>query len=237
MGTPSRVRRPEEVIVTIDGPAGSGKSTAARGLARRLGFDYIDTGAMYRAVAHSCQQAGIDTTDPLKVTEHARGLQIRFDGQNVLLDEVDITASLRSPTVSEAASRVAQHPGVRAEMVQQQQAMVSDRNLVTEGRDQGTEVFPQAQCKFFLEASAEVRAQRRQEELLLRGVDVPLDETLRQIRERDHRDRSRPISPLRPADDALIIDSSNLNADQVLEQLEAHARERLAGSTGESDSR
>jgi cytidylate kinase len=217
------------VIVTIDGPAGSGKSTAARGLADRLGFDYIDTGAMYRAVAHSCQQAGIDTTDPLKVTEQASGLKILFDGQNVLLDGVDISTQLRSPSISEAASRVAQHPGVRAEMVRQQQAMVGNRNLVTEGRDQGTEVFPDAGCKFFLEASAEVRAQRRQEELLSRGVDVPLDETLRQIRERDHRDRTRTISPLRPADDALIIDSTQLTADEVLEQLEAHARERLDG--------
>ena len=217
------------MIVTIDGPAGSGKSTAARGLADRLGFDYIDTGAMYRAVAHSCQQAGIDTTDLLKVTEQASGLKILFDGQNVLLDGVDISTQLRSPSISEAASRVAQHPGVRAEMVRQQQAMVGNRNLVTEGRDQGTEVFPDAGCKFFLEASAEVRAQRRQEELLSRGVDVPLDETLRQIRERDHRDRTRTISPLRPADDALIIDSTQLTADEVLEQLEAHARERLDG--------
>ena len=217
------------MIVTIDGPAGSGKSTAARGLADRLGFDYIDTGAMYRAVAHSCQQAGIDTTDLLKVTEQASGLKILFDGQNVLLDGVDISTQLRSPSISEAASRVAQHPGVRAEMVRQQQAMVGNRNLVTEGRDQGTEVFPDAGCKFFLEASAEVRAERRQEELLSRGVDVPLDETLRQIRERDHRDRTRTISPLRPADDALIIDSTQLTADEVLEQLEAHARERLDG--------
>jgi cytidylate kinase len=215
------------MIVTIDGPAGSGKSTAARGLARRLGFDYIDTGAMYRAVAHSCQQAGIDTTDPVRVTERANRLRIGFDDQDVLLDGVDITAALRSPSISEAASHVAQHPGVRAEMVRQQQAMVAERDLVTEGRDQGTEVFPAAECKFFLEASAEVRALRRQEELLSRGVEVPLEETLEQIRQRDHRDRTRPVSPLRPADDALIIDSTHLNADEVLDRLETHARERL----------
>ena len=215
------------MIVTIDGPAGSGKSTAARRLAGRLGFDYIDTGAMYRAVAHSCLADDIDTTDRTRVTEQAGRLQIGFDGQDVLLNGLNITAALRSPSISEAASRVAQHPGVRAEMVRQQQAMVGQRNLVTEGRDQGTEVFPDAECKFFLEAGAEVRAVRRQEELLSRGVEVPLEETLEQIRQRDHRDRTREISPLRPADDAVVIDSSALTADEVLDRFEAHVRRCL----------
>jgi len=224
------------MIVTIDGPAGSGKSTAARGLARRLGFDYIDTGAMYRAVAHACLQAGIDATDAVPVTEQATRLQVGFDGPNVLLDGVDITTALRSPSISEAASRVAQHPGVRAEMVRQQQAMLGEQDLVTEGRDQGTEVFPMADCKFFLDASAEVRAVRRQEELLARGVDIPLEETLEQIRQRDHRDRTRPVSPLRPADDAVVIDSSQLTADEVLDQLEAFARDRLDGPDGSTGS-
>lgn len=220
------------MIVTIDGPAGSGKSTAARGLAARLGFDYIDTGAMYRAVAHSCLAAGIDSTDRVSVTERAAQLRIGFDGQDVLLDGVNISAALRSPSISEAASRVAQHPGVRAEMVRQQQAMVQERDLVTEGRDQGTEVFPDAECKFFLEASAEVRAVRRQEELLSRGVEVPLEETLEQIRQRDHRDRTREISPLRPADDAIVIDSSELTADGVLDRFEAHVRRCLEDHHG-----
>ena len=220
------------MIVTIDGPAGSGKSTAARGLAERLGFDYIDTGAMYRAVAHSCLAADIDTTDRTSVTERAAELRIGFDGQDVLLDGVNISTALRSPSISEAASRVAQHPGVRAEMVRQQQAMVRERDLVTEGRDQGTEVFPNAECKFFLEASAEVRAVRRQEELLARGVEVPLKETLEQIRQRDHRDRTREISPLRPAEDAIVIDSSELTADGVLDRFEAHVRQCLEDLRG-----
>ena len=220
------------MIVTIDGPAGSGKSTAARGLAQRLGFDYIDTGAMYRAVAHSCLASDIDTTDRASVTERAAELRIGFDGQDVLLDGINISAALRSPSISEAASRVAQHPGVRAEMVRQQQAMVRERDLVTEGRDQGTEVFPNAECKFFLEASAEVRAVRRQEELLARGVEVPLEETLEQIRQRDHRDRTREISPLRPADDAIVIDSSELTADGVLDRFEAHVRQCLEDLRG-----
>ena len=215
------------MIVTIDGPAGSGKSTAARGLAQRLGFDYIDTGAMYRAVAHSCLASDIDTTDRASVTERAAELRIGFDGQDVLLDGINISAAVRSPSISEAASRVAQHPGVRAEMVRQQQAMVRERDMVTEGRAQGTEVFPDAECKFFLEASAEVRAVRRQEELLARGVEVPLEETLEQIRQRDHRDRTREISPLRPADDAIVIDSSELTADGVLDRFEAHVRQCL----------
>jgi len=220
------------MIVTIDGPAGSGKSTAARGLAARLGFDYIDTGAMYRAVAHSCLASDIDTTDRASVTERAAELRIGFDGQDVLLDGINISAAVRSPSISEAASRVAQHPGVRAEMVRQQQAMVRERDMVTEGRDQGTEVFPDAECKFFLEASAEVRAVRRQEELLARGVEVPLEETLEQIRQRDHRDRTREISPLRPADDAIVIDSSELTADGVLDRFEAHVRQCLEDLRG-----
>ena len=220
------------MIVTIDGPAGSGKSTAARGLAERLGFAYIDTGAMYRAVAHSCLAADIDTTDRASVTERAAELRIGFDGQDVLLDGINISAAVRSPSISEAASRVAQHPGVRAEMVRQQQAMVRERDMVTEGRDQGTEVFPDAECKFFLEASAEVRAVRRQEELLARGVEVPLEETLEQIRQRDHRDRTREISPLRPADDAIVIDSSELTADGVLDRFEAHVRQCLEDLRG-----
>lgn len=220
------------MIVTIDGPAGSGKSTAARGLAQRLGFDYIDTGAMYRAVAHSCLASDIDTTDRESVTERAAELRIGFDGQDVLLDGINISAAVRSPSISEAASRVAQHPGVRAEMVRQQQAMVRERDMVTEGRDQGTEVFPDAECKFFLEASAEVRAVRRQEELLARGVEVPLEETLEQIRQRDHRDRTREISPLRPADDAIVIDSSELTADGVLDRFEAHVRQCLEDLRG-----
>ena len=220
------------MIVTIDGPAGSGKSTAARGLAQRLGFDYIDTGAMYRAVAHSCLASDIDTTDRASVTERAAELRIGFDGQDVLLDGINISAAVRSPSISEAASRVAQHPGVRAEMVRQQQAMDRERDMVTEGRDQGTEVFPDAECKFFLEASAEVRAVRRQEELLARGVEVPLEETLEQIRQRDHRDRTREISPLRPADDAIVIDSSELTADGVLDRFEAHVRQCLEDLRG-----
>ena len=220
------------MIVTIDGPAGSGKSTAARGLAQRLGFDYIDTGAMYRAVAHSCLASDIDTTDRASVTERAAELWIGFDGQDVLLDGINISAAVRSPSISEAASRVAQHPGVRAEMVRQQQAMVRERDMVTEGRDQGSEVFPDAECKFFLEASAEVRAVRRQEELLARGVEVPLEETLEQIRQRDHRDRTREISPLRPADDAIVIDSSELTADGVLDRFEAHVRQCLEDLRG-----
>ena len=220
------------MIVTIDGPAGSGKSTAARGLAQRLGFDYIDTGAMYRAVAHSCLASDIDTTDRASVTERAAELRIGFDGQDVLLDGINISAAVRSPSISEAASRVAQHPGVRAEMVRQQQAMVRERDMVTEGRDQGTEVFPDAECKFFLEASAEVRAVRRQEELLARGVEVPLEEPLEQIRQRAHRARTREISPLRPADDAIVIDSSELTADGVLDRFEAHVRQCLEDLRG-----
>jgi len=215
------------MIVTIDGPAGSGKSTAAQGLAQRLGFDFIDTGAMYRTVAQSCRDSGIDCENGDAVAAHARTLEIGFDGESVLLNGEDITTTIRDPSISEAASRVAQHPDVREELVRQQRRLVAERSVVTEGRDQGTVVFPDAECKFFLEADARVRAQRRREELLGRGVDVPLETTLKQIRDRDERDRTRPISPLKPAKDALRIDSSRLSADDVLDQLETLARQVL----------
>ncbi len=215
------------MIVTIDGPAGSGKSTAARGLAHRLGFDYIDTGAMYRAVAHRCLESGLDPSDAESVTALAGKMLMSFDGPDLLLDGTNIGRMLRRPTISEAASQVAQIPGVREALVRQQQAMVSLGDLVTEGRDQGTVVFPDAECKFFLEASPEVRAARRQEELKARGVDIPLEETLEQIRQRDHRDRTRAISPLRPADDAVVLDSSHLNPDEVLDALASLVRGRM----------
>lgn len=215
------------MIVTIDGPAGSGKSTAARGLAQRLGFDFIDTGAMYRTVAHSCHDVGIDCGDGEAVAALARTLEIGFDGETVLLNGKDITTTIRNPSISEAASQVAQHSNVRTELVRQQQQLVSGKNVVTEGRDQGTEVFPDAECKFFLEADARVRAERRREELLDRGVDLPLETTLAQIRDRDERDRTRQVSPLRPASDAIQIDSSQLTAQEVLDRLESLARQTL----------
>jgi cytidylate kinase len=214
------------MIVTIDGPAGTGKSTAARGLAERLGFEYLDTGAMYRAVAALCLEAGVDPE-----TEAAGAIasdsDITFHDGRTLSKQRDVTEFLRSPEVTRAASLVAQHSGVRTAMVRRQQLLAAGRNIVCEGRDQGTIVFPEAECKFFLTAAAEERARRRQEELALVGQRVRFEDLLQQQLERDQRDASRAIAPLCAASDAIPIDTTALSAAQVLERLEQEVRSRM----------
>jgi len=142
------------MIVTIDGPAGSGKSTAARRLAQRLEFEYLDTGAMYRAVAWYCLHQSVDPSDAAGVSEAARSLQVRLKGETVMANDVDVTEAIRSPHITQAASLVATHPAVRSQMVCEQRRLARNRNIVVEGRDQGTVVFPNAECKFFLVADA-----------------------------------------------------------------------------------
>jgi CMP/dCMP kinase len=214
------------MIVTIDGPAGTGKSTAAKRLAAALGFEYLDTGAMYRAVAALCLEAEV-ALNSLAASEIARTSQITFQGGRTIARGIDVTEFLRSPEVTQAASIVAQHPEVRAALVARQRELAGELNFVCEGRDQGTVVFPQAECKFFLTASPEERARRRMEELALCGQHLPYDELLAQQRERDERDRTRNVAPLRPADDALIIDTTALSLEQVLNTLEQHVRAKL----------
>ena len=215
------------MIITIDGPAGAGKSTAARGLAQRLGFEYLDTGAMYRAVAWSCLDRRVELSDAASVATVARSLTVRFDGQSVLCDGRDVTVAIRTAETSEAASIVAAIPTVRQELVRLQREAAANRNVVSEGRDQGTVVFPGADCKFFVTADAEKRAVRRHAEIAAKGHDTPLEEVLSQIIERDQRDRTRIIAPLVEPEDAIEIDTSSQNPDDVLDLLEHVARQKL----------
>jgi cytidylate kinase len=216
-----------DMIVTIDGPAGSGKSTAARLLAERLGFPFLDTGAMYRAVALESLAAGIDLADESRVAEVARGLEIDALGTTVRANGRDVTAAIRAPEISSAASRVAANPAVREALVRLQREVAAGRNLVTEGRDQGTVVFPQAECKFYLTADPNVRAGRRHGELESQGERVPFDELLAQILERDTRDKTRETAPLVAADDALHIDTSHMSPDEMVRCLETIVRRRM----------
>ncbi|MEX0726757.1 MAG: (d)CMP kinase [Planctomycetaceae bacterium] len=218
------------MIVTIDGPAGSGKSSAARGLAKRLGFRLLDTGAMYRAVALACVRKTIDLTDEAAVADMARRCQIVAEDGHVLLDGEDVSSAIREPAVSEAASQVASQPAVRQHLVAKQRELGKGRNLVTEGRDQGTVVFPDAECKFYVDAHPDERAHRRHQELLAQGQTLSIEETLQQIRDRDQRDASRVVSPMKKADDAIEVDTSTMPLDAVLDLMEQTVRERMGSS-------
>ncbi|MCA9021754.1 MAG: (d)CMP kinase [Planctomycetaceae bacterium] len=214
------------MIVTIDGPAGSGKSTAARGLSKRLGFEFLDTGAMYRCVAWAVLQRNVDPADEQAVTDVSQQIRITFSDERVLVDGEDVSEAIRTPEVTEAASVVAQYPAVRQELVHLQRQAAEGVDIVSEGRDQGTVVFPDAFCKFFLIADPEERARRRHEELVAQGKPITFDAILQQIDERDQRDAQRTVAPLKPADDAVEINTSCLSIDEVIDQLEQFVRSR-----------
>lgn len=222
------------MVVTLDGPAGTGKSTIAKRLARELGFRFLDTGAMYRALAWRCLVAGVDLTSDAAVTSVALEIRIEFVDERVLVNGVDATEAIREPAVTQAASIVAAVPGVRSRMVDWQREYARQVDLVTEGRDQGTVAFPAAECKFFLIASPEERARRRQRELAGQGLDVPFEEILRQQSERDERDRTRACAPLRPADDAVTIDTSDLSVVEIVQRLLREVDARGNGASGSS---
>ncbi len=217
------------LLIAIDGPAGAGKSATARELAVHLGLPYLDTGAMYRAVALLALRAGIggelDGQGRQAVVELARRLRVRFAGdpraQRALLDEEDVTEKLRDPEVSRMASVVSAVPDVRREMVQRQRELAARAGGVVEGRDIGTVVFPEAHLKVFLTADPEVRARRRFEELVKRGGVARWEDVLEEQRERDRRDSTRPDSPLRPADGAVIVDTSHLTLAEVVDAIVA----------------
>jgi CMP/dCMP kinase len=213
----------DPIIVAIDGPAGSGKSTVARAVARRLGYTYIDTGAMYRSVALWAQRLGMDLDDMLKMDQLSQAVHISFANGKVLLNDEDVTAAIREPQVSDAASKVAAYPGVRRAMREEQRRIGSLGPAVMEGRDIGTVVFPDARIKVFLDASADARANRRAEEL-----GAPVEQVAREMAGRDTRDRTRAEAPLMQAPDAEYIDTTGLTAEQVEEEVLKIVRARTS---------
>jgi cytidylate kinase len=220
-------------IIAIDGPVGAGKSTVAERLARALGFEYVNTGAMYRAVAVAARAAGIDADDPeaeRKLDQLLAGTRIDFSDGRVSLNGRDITAEIGSPEIGESASRLSTLRVVRERMRDLQRAAGARGGVVMEGRDIGTAVFPDAEFKFFLDASPEVRAERRWRELAARGVRIAREEVLAQLLERDRRDRERELAPLIPAPDAIVIDASRLGVDEVVALMAQHIKARGGAS-------
>jgi CMP/dCMP kinase len=221
-------------IVAIDGPAGAGKSTVSKVLARRLDFALVDTGAIYRCVALKARREGIPFDDDTRLGGLLERLHVSFhmvgDDNHVYLDGEDVSEEIRTPENSLAASQVSSRPVVRAGLLalQRRLALEATRGAILEGRDIGTVVFPDADAKFFLEANPEVRARRRYEELFQKGVERSLEEVLADQVKRDQDDTSRAVSPLRPADDALRLDSSSLPLSEVVHRLEQDILEKMS---------
>jgi CMP/dCMP kinase len=209
------------MVIAIDGPAGAGKSSVARAAAATLGFTYLDSGAMYRCVALSGIEAGVDLDDPEEIGEVARSLRLELDDERVELDGRDVSAAIREPRVTEAASRVSIHPPVRQAMVARQRELIAAGRYVAEGRDIGTVVSPDAPLKVFLTASAEERARRRAAQTGEDEATVLADQ-----RERDARDETREHSALRTAEDAVEIDTTGLSLDEVVSRIVDLARDR-----------
>jgi cytidylate kinase len=214
------------MIITIDGPAGAGKSSAARLLARRLGFDFLDTGAMYRAVTFAGLRDRLDLAREEHLARLVGAIRLDMPPGQVLLDGEDIFDKIRSPEITNASGAVASSPAVRAKLVQWQREIAAGRCVVCEGRDQGTIVFPQAHCKFFLFADPAERARRRHRELQAKGQAITLEEILQAQQARDARDAARDIAPMKPADDAVLLDSTHLTLDEVVERMEREIMQR-----------
>jgi cytidylate kinase len=223
--------RPNGLVVAIDGPSGAGKSSAGRALAAQLGYTYIDTGAMYRALALTASRSGVslDAEEALAALLRASSIQFAEGGRRVLLDALDVTADARSRETSRASSLVSVHPGVRVEMVARQREMGKDGGVVLDGRDIGTAVFPDAEVKFFLDAEPAERARRRLGELRAAGSDVSFDAIEKEVRERDYTDTHRAESPLQRAWDAIQLDTTKLSHEEVVERMLAAVRAREGG--------
>jgi len=225
------------IIITIDGPAGSGKSTVARQLADRLEFRFLDTGAMYRAVALAIVEAGVQESDDHEVARVADSVALRFEDDQLMLNGKDVTGAIRTPEVTAVSSIVASNPAVRSRMVELQRAIGIEGSMVTEGRDQGTVVFPDADHKFFITATLETRARRRQRELASGGSELSISIVQEQLRQRDERDEQRAHAPMKPADNAVIVDTSEMSIGEVVQHLVSRVHsgsdsDQLSGDQG-----
>ncbi|MET0342554.1 MAG: (d)CMP kinase [Polyangiales bacterium] len=225
-------RPPGHVVVALDGPAGAGKSTAARLLAARLGYVLVDTGALYRGLALAALEESVSWDDGASLAAVAgrRVLSLVRGGEGhsrLLIDGVDRSSEIRTPQISDGASRVSRHPPVRAALLGLQRKLGAEGRVVLEGRDIGTVVFPDAELKVFVTASDDARAQRRHEELIASGHQVQYAQVLADIRERDRRDSERDVAPLKPAADAVVLDTSDIPLDAVVDKLEALVKSRL----------
>jgi cytidylate kinase len=225
-----------DIVIAIDGPAGSGKSTTAREVARRLGYRYLDTGAMYRALALTCLRAGICLDDEDKVAEEAGRADIDFiwecEPARVTLDGADVSDAIRTRAVSDGSSRIAVHAEVRRRLVAKQRRIGAAGEVVVEGRDTTTVVFPDAALKVYMDADLDVRAGRRRLELAAAGVDCSLSGVKEDLRQRDRRDAGRAESPLSVASDAVRIDTSSMTVEEQVEAVIRKAREVLQGGSG-----
>jgi len=217
------------VKIAIDGPAGAGKSTVAKKLAKLLNYTYIDTGAMYRAITYKAIQQGINLTEENKIADIVQCADIILEGEKIFLDGKDISEEIRKPEVSEKVSLVSKIPKVREILVQKQRKIAEGKNVVMDGRDIGTVVLPDAQFKFFLTASLEERAKRRYRELKTKNVNVSYYEVLKEIENRDTIDSQRDTSPLKIAEDSIVIDTTYLSEEEVLEKLYNIIKEGLKG--------
>ncbi len=220
-------------VITVDGPSGAGKGTLCMLLADKLGFHLLDSGAIYRVLALAAIHHGVDTESEDALVPLATHLDVQFiaegDLVKVILEGEDVSGELRKEETGMAASKVAALPRVREALLRRQRAFSAAPGLVADGRDMGTVVFPEAEAKIFLDASAEERASRRLKQLQQKGLDVRFDDLLSEIQERDDRDRNRPVAPLRPAEDALVLDSTSMNIEQVVEKALHYIESKLAG--------
>ena len=221
-------------IITVDGPSGAGKGTLCYALAEKLGYALLDSGAIYRVTALAALQRKTDLTNESALAELARHLDIQFIPQNgevnILLAGMNVSHLIRTQEVADAASKVAVFPEVRSALLQLQQDFAKNDGLIADGRDMGTVVFPNAQVKLFLDASAEERAKRRYKQLQNKGINGNFEQILAEIKERDFRDRNREVAPLKPAYDALLLDSTTLSIDEVIDQALAYIQEKVSVS-------
>ena len=219
--------------IAIDGPAGAGKSTIARALAKELGYYYVDTGAIYRTVAYFLDLLGVSPKDADGVHRYIDELTIEIEydeegKQHMLMNGMDVTDDIRTQDISQKASLVSAHPEVREMLLDMQRDVARKHNVIMDGRDIGTVVLPKATLKIFLTASAEVRAKRRTDELLAKGQKVNFEQVLKDIKQRDHQDSTRPIAPLKQASDAVLVDTSDMGIDAVLAAIKKLVEEKIA---------